>query len=269
MNGFKAGRLKTGQALTGRVLTAALLGGVLLTTGLMAAPTTAHAQASNTLEDVRDQGILYFKKGIYKQAKVRLDRAFKNAKGKKDFLTVYYRAMTYYKMLLLETAFKMVEQAVPLAGDDARRSAKVNELKSEMDSLYGGVTFKAAKGETNAKGRIFFEAKTGIINKSKKKRFNAIRERFRSTDIKLPTTIFLPYGAYTANKVPFELQPEAAKPPVLEIFLQVVVEEDDGMGVWGWVGIGVGAAAAVGGVIFAVTSDSGGKSLPRQSEIIF
>ena len=232
------------------------------------APTPA-AQGSNTLEDVRDQGILYFKKGIYKQAKVRLDRAYKNAKGKQDFLTVYYRAMTYYKLLLLETAFKMVEDAVPLAGDDARRAGKVTELKEEMDSLYGGVTFTAAKGETNAQGRIFFESKTGIINKSKKKRFNAIRERFRSTDIKLPTMIYLPYGAFTANKVPFELQPGAEKPPVLEIFLQVVVEEDDGMGVWGWVGIGVGAAAAVGGVIFAITSDSGGKTLPRQSEIIF
>lgn len=252
-----------------RVLTQALFSGLLIAASVMVVSTSAHAQASNTLEDVRDQGILYFKKGIYKQAKVRLDRAYKNAKGKKDFLTVYYRAMTYYKMLLLETAFKMVDAAGPLAGDDARRSAKATELKDEMDSLYGGVTFKAAKGETNEKGRIFFESKTGIINKSKKQRFKAIRERFRSTDIKLPTMIYLPYGAYTANKVPFELQPEADKPPVLEIFLQVVVEEDDGMGVWGWVGIGVGAAAAVGGVIFAVTSDSGGKALPRQSEIIF
>lgn len=258
MNGFKASRL----------LSPALLSGLLLATCVIVAPSAASAQ-SNTLEDVRDQGILYFKKGIFKQAKVRLDRAYKNAKGKQDFLTVYYRAMTYYKMLLLETAFKMVEDAAPLAGDDERRAAKVSELKNEMDSLYGGVTFQAAKGETNAKGRIFFESKTGIINKSKKKRFNAIRERFRSTDIKLPTTIYLPYGAYTANKVPFELQPEAEKQPVLEIFLQVVVEEDEGMGVWGWVGIGVGAAAAVGGIIFAVTSESGEKTLPRQSEIIF
>lgn len=233
------------------------------------APRAAQAQASNTLEDVRDQGILYFKKGIYKQAKVRLDRAYKNKKGKADFLTVYYRAMTYYKMLLLETAFEMVKAAEPLAGDDGRRMAKVSELRDEMKSLYGGVTFKAAKGETNAKGRIFFEAKTGIINKEKKKRFKAIRERFRSTDIKLPTTVYLPYGAYTANKVPFELKPEDEAPPVLEIFLQVVVEEDDGMGVWGWVGIGVGAAAAVGGVIFAMTADSGTKTLPRQTQINF
>lgn len=264
MYGFKSGRALA-QSLLGALL---MIAGPTLI-GVTSAPSMARAQASNTLEDVRDQGVLYFKKGIYKQAKVRLDRAYKNAKGKQDFLTVYYRAMTYYKMLLLETAFQMVNEAAPLAGDDARRASKVAELKSEMDSLYGGVTFKAAKGETNAKGRIFFEAKTGIINKSKKKRFNAIRERFRSTDIKLPTTIYLPYGAYTANKVPFELQPGAEKQPVLEIFLQVVVEEDDGMGVWGWVGIGVGAAAAVGGVIFAVTSDSGGTTLPRQSEIIF
>lgn len=241
-----------------------------LALGCVGVGVPAGVAQAQTLEDVRDQGILYYKKGIYKQAKVRLDRAHKNKKGKVDFLTVYYRGLTYYKMRLLETAFEMVEKAGKLAADDAKRAAKVAELQTEMKSLYGAVTFKAAKGETNAKGRVFFESKTGIINKEKKKRFMAIRERFRSTDIKLPTTVYLPYGAYTANKVPFELQPDQEKPPVLEIFLQVVVDEEgDGMGVWGWVGIGVGAAALVGGALFAFTGDSGGETLPRQAEFIF
>lgn len=230
---------------------------------------TEQAQAQATLEDVRDQGILYYKKKIYKQAKVRLDRAYKNKKGKQDFLTVYYRGLTYYKLRLLETAFAMINSAVELAGDDGKRAARAKEQLAEMKSLYGAVTFKAAKGETNTQGRIFFESKTGIINREKKKRFMAIRERFRSTDIKLPTTVYLPYGDYTANKVPFTLKQDQEKPPELEIFLQVVVEEGEGMGVWGWVGIGVGAAALIGGAVFAFTGDSGGQTLPRQAEFIF
>lgn len=239
-----------------------------LALGVVAIGSTAGVASAQTLEDVRDQGILYFKKGILKQAKARLDRAFKDKKGQTDFLTVYYRGMTYYKLRLLETAFEMVDKAKALTADDPKRAAKVDELHNEMKSLYGAVTFEAAKGETNTKGRIFFESKTGIINKDKKQRFMAIRERFRSTDIKLPTTVYLPYGAYTANKVPFELQPDQEKVPVLEIFLQVVVEEGEGMGVWGWVGIGVGAAALVGGALFAFTGDSGGTTLPRQTEFI-
>ena len=50
-----------------------------------------------------------------------------------------------------------------------------------------------------------FESKTGIINREKKARFTTIRDRFRGTDITLPTTVYLPYGSYTANKVPFSL----------------------------------------------------------------
>ncbi len=123
---------------------------------------------------------------------------------------------------------------------------KVKAVREEMAQLYGGVTFKGAKGETNAKGRIYFEAKTGIINKQKKERFLSIRERFRSTDVELPTTIYLPYSAYTANKVPFEITPEDEKPPAIEIFLQIVQGPDDDDGLWLWVGAGAGAAVALG-----------------------
>ena len=44
------------------------------------------------------------------------------------------------------------------------------------------IVLLAADGETNAKGRIFFETKTGIINREKKARFTAIQERFKSCD---------------------------------------------------------------------------------------
>jgi hypothetical protein len=206
--------------------------------------TPALAQATQTLEDVRDQGILYFKKDHLKQAKAMLDRAYAMPNGPSDFLTVYFRARTAYKLLLLEQAFEMGRKAETLVGDDEKKKATVTELLTEMSSLYGGVTFTAAKGETNKKGRIFFEAKTGIINKDKKQRFNAIRERYRSTDIELPTTIYLPYGAYTANKVPFALK-QGEEPPEVEIFLQVVVSEGgaDDSALWWWVGIGSGIAA--------------------------
>ena len=237
-----------------------------LLAGLAIVPVTAGpAQAQgNSLEEVRDQGVLYFKKEIYKQAQERLDRAFKMKGGKADLLTVYYRAQTHYKMLRLETAFEMIALARTLAEGDDKRIQRVNELEGEMKALYGGVTFKAAKGETNKRGRIFFEAKTGIINKEKKERFLSIRERFRSTDIDLPATVYLPYGDYLANKVPFEVKPEDTETPVVEIYLQVVVEAgDDGISPWWWVGIGGAAAAAAGVTAFLLLGDDGGSTPPN------
>ncbi len=208
------------------------------------APVLAQGQKDASMEELRDQGVLYFKRKRYKQAQVQLDRAYATKLGKKDFKTAYYRAQNAYKQLFIEIAFEMGQLAQKLAADNEKQKRAAAELIDEMSQLYGGVTFAAAKGETNTKGRIFFEAKTGIINKKKKKRFQSIRDRFRSTDVKLPTTVYLPYGEYTANKVPFIIE-QGAELATIEIFLQVVVGDTDDNSMM-WVYIGGGAVVAAG-----------------------
>jgi len=197
------------------------------------------------MEDARDQGVLYYRKKRFKQAMPLLDKAFGMPGGSQDFSVAFYRSRTALRLLLLEQAFEMASLATTLAGDDRRRVANSKELQTELDSLFGKLTLKAAEGETNAKGRIFFETKTGIINREKKKQFTAIQQRFKTTDITLPTTVYLPFGEYLANKVPVSIaQGEPA--PEIEIFLQVTKGEDDDSNTLLWVGIGVGTAAAVG-----------------------
>ncbi len=232
---------------------------------------------ANTHEDVRAQGILYVRKKRYKLAKAALDKAYAMPEGPGDFKTVYYRGEAAYKLLLLEDAFAMVEAAEKLAEGD-RQKADLLELKTELESQFGRVSFRAAQGETNARGRIFFESKTGIINRKKKELFGAIRERFRSTDIELPTAAYLPYGEYTANKVPFSVR-QGEPAPDLEIYLQVqtgvAAAGDDGGssgGGWMWVGLGAGtlAAAALGVTAFVLLEPEpveqavGGGSLNRE-----
>jgi hypothetical protein len=215
------------------------------------------AAGASTLEDVRDQGVLYVKKQMFKQAKGSLDKAYGMPGGDKDFVTLYYRATACFNLLLVEEAFKMAEAARAVASDDKQKS-RLEELNQEMSVLFGAVTLKAAEGETNAKGRIFFESRTGIINKAKKDRFMSIRERFRSTDITLPITVYLPWGDYLANKVPFELA-EGAPKPELEIFLQVDRSGDPvakSGTPWLWVGIGGAAAVAVGVAAFFLLQDA-------------
>lgn len=232
-----------------------------LAAGVCVAPASGWAQNAS-VEELRDQGVLYFKKKLYKQALGTLNKAYAKG-GKTDFRTVYYLAQTSYKLLLLENAFARAKDAEKLAGADEKALASTKELLDEMSAFYGGVTFTAAKGETNAKGRIFFEAKTGIINKEKKQRFNAIRERFRSTDVTLPATVYLPYGDYTANKVPFALV-QGEEPPTLEIFLQIVVDDTaDDSNLWWYVGIGGAVAIAAGVTAVLLLQDPGTEEINR------
>ncbi len=196
-----------------------------------------------SMEELRDQGVAYYKRKRYAPAKRVLDQAFAAKGGEADFKTVFYRGQTAYKLLLLEDAFAMAKLAGKLA-QKKRQKRRALELLDEMSQLYGGVTFEPAEGETNKRGRIFFEAKTGIINKEKRQRFQSIRKRFRTTNIDLPITVYLPYGAYKANEVPFTLA-QGEDPPKVKIILQVVIEEgtDDGLL---WVYVGGGAAVAAG-----------------------
>ena len=228
-------------------------------------PIAAFAQDGDgegqNFEQVRDQGVLYFKRNRFKQAMGQFNKAYKLKGGHEDFTTVFYRGQTAHKLLLLEIAFEMAQKAKELAADDARKKGKAEALIQEMASLYGAATVKPAKEETNRKGRIFLEAKTRIINREKKRQFKAIRLRFRSNDIEVPTTIYLPYGSYLANNVPFELEPGDASPTV-EVFLQIV-QKDEGIPWYWWVSAG---GAVVGGVVLAVFFASGGeetKTEPR------
>ena len=213
---------------------------------------TSHAaeEPPMSLSDVRDQGVHYFKRKRFKQAQRFLDRAFKMSGGPGDFLTVYYRGKLAHQQLLIERAVKMAGMAAKLSMKDPRRKRSVKDLMAEINRRFGQVNIKAARGETNKRGRIFFESKTGILNKAKRQRFESIRERFRSTDISLPIQVFLPYGKYTANNVAFEVL-EEQKPPSVGLYLQVDRASAEAVGAdksstWLYVSLGVGAAVAAG-----------------------
>jgi len=214
--------------------------------------TASHAadEPQMSLTDVRDQGVHYFKRKRFKQAKRFLDRAFKMSGGPGDFLTVYYRGKLAYNQLLIERAMKMAETAAKLSMGNARRKRSVKGFVAEINGRFGRVNIKPARGETNKRGRIFFDSKTGILNKAKRQRFESIRERFRTTDISLPIQVFLPYGKYAANNVAFEVV-EGDEPPNVGIYLQVDRATAEAAGAhksntWLYVGFGVGAAVAAG-----------------------
>lgn len=242
-----------------------VLAATCCTAPLVPVATPSAQAAGESFEQLREQGKLYYKRKLFKQAMATLDEAAKTPQGQKDFETALYRARVAFELLLLENAFESVDRALTLATTQDDRDA-ADELHREMQSLFGSVTIVPdEKGETNTSGRIFFDSKTGIINKEKKQRVEAISERFRSTDVQLPRTVYLPYGDYTANNVPFSIV-QGEPPPRVSIYLQVQKDDDDDGAFWWY--IGGGAAVVLGvGVILLVSSDDEGSPPPFSVEI--
>lgn len=246
------------------------------TPAALAPVTAAHAQAQpQKLEEVRDQGVHYYKKKLFKQAERQLEKAYAMSGGPGDFETVYFRGLTAYQLDQVNLAHEMVTNARRLALDP-RRTRAVDELEQQIRALYGPVVFKASPNESNRRGRIYFEAKTGIINPDKKRRFEQIRDQYRSTSVTLPATLFLPYGEYTANNVPFAVLEGAREPPTVEIFLQIVEEDviaanggGDSDNTWLWVGVGAAAAVGLGVGAYFLFGGEDEEATPRKPGFLF
>lgn len=219
-------------------LAAALL--VPITSGeVMADP------ALGRLEEVRDQGILYLKKRRYKPALKRLTTVYETPSGAQDFRTVYARGRAAFGVHRIQLAFDMAFAARTLA-DSKRRLARVQGFISELSADYGPVEFIAAQGENRLEGRILLERQSTIINKKKKSTFESVRRELRSADIRLPARIYLPYGRYIANNIPFEIE-HGEKTPVVDLFLQVADNSRvSDSTAWWYLGVGGATAVVVG-----------------------
>jgi len=198
-------------------------------------------------EQAKRQGITYFNNNMYPLAKKQFDLAYQTAEGKNDFVVVYYRGFLAERDLRLEVAFEMAEMAVTL-GNSNEEKDQAQQLLDQLKGRFGYVKISPAAEETNKQGRIYLETKRRIINKQKREQFESIRMRFRSMDVTVPTKIYLPYGRYTANNVPFEIKRNSDEIPEVALFLHIIKGADEGAGgtAWLYTGLGVTGAALIG-----------------------
>ena len=247
------------RALLSRALSAALIvtSAPIMSPQVSAAPQPIQ-QAS--MESLRDQGLLYYSKKMIPLAREQFDLAYQTPTGPKDFRVVYYRAKTAYMQLNLEVAFEMAELATQLA-TESRDKTESQKLLDELKGQFSYVQINAAKEETNKRGRIYLETKRRILNQTKREQFESIRTRFRSVDVDLPTKIYLPYGNYTANNAPFNIeQGDSSQVPSVEIFLQIVQGEGPEQSntlLYSVIGVGGAALIATGALlIFGSTPET-------------
>lgn len=235
---------------------------LLLSMALLAAPAPLSAQPQRAFEDVREQGVLYFKRGHFKQARSTLDQAAKMPQGAEDFRTALYRGRTLAELLEFAEAYVAIGHAIRLA-ETPEEKQQAEALRQEVKSLVGPVRFLPA-GEEDT-GRIELQSRTGVINKKKQRVISSVQSQLRTADVTLPTTVYLPYGDYMANGIQFTLKaPNRAEVEVPLGASVTVDEEDDDATVWWYVGGGVVAATAIGVGAWLLFADDDAQAPPPE-----
>lgn len=212
-------------------------------------PSALAEEASSEVDfdRAKQQGITYFTKKMYPLAQEQFNLAYSTPQGKGDFVVVYYRGYLAEQQLKLETAFAMAELAVQISREGTKERSQAQQLLDQLNGRFSYVKILPAEQETNSQGRIYLESKGKIINKQKREQFESIRLRFRSTDVSIPTKIYLPYGRYTANNVPFTIQRDAEEIPEVALFLHIIKTEEPQSGnAMLYTGLGVTGAAVLG-----------------------
>jgi len=206
----------------------------------------------------REQAIHYYRqnKALWARSAELLKKAAATPDGAKDWKTVYWLAKITNENNILEDAFPAARQSLELAGKEEQKQ-KSSALVQYLEKSFGGVTFTQdeRQARTLQEGYIILDVDKPLINQQKKAVFTAIKDRFAQTTVKLPKTLYLPFGDYRANGAPFKIEKDTEAKAVLFLFAEPGGAE--GMS-WPWiVGIGGGAAALVAGVgaLILVTDD--------------
>lgn len=234
-----------------KLVAAAAVAGLLVLLQLAAGSAGAEEKQdpAQSFRTLRDQGVHYYKRSLYGQALTFLARAAATDAGHNDFRTQLFLARSAYQELVLEQSFPAARRALEIAkaADDEDSLKQAAALIEELEGSFGGVSFRQDPDQktTLKETYIFLKDTGGLINVRKKQVFDKIRQRFLTTRVELPITLYLPFGKYSANGAPFEVK----KGELAEAKLFMYLDEPGGISWWWYAGAAVlvagGTAAAL------------------------
>lgn len=194
----------------------------------------------------------------YREKKISWERALeflkttaKSEAGQNDYKTQYWIAKIANEQNILEEAFPAAEKSLDLAKNEDERD-KSKAIVEFLTRTFAAVTFTQDERQKAAlsEGYIVLDVDKPIINLQKKKLFEDIKGRYAKIKLKLPATVYLPFGEYRGNGAPFEI--EQGKEATATVFLFAEEEKIDWLQ-WAWV---AGAALLI-GFGFAGRSEQG------------
>ncbi len=233
-----------------RVLTGLLVCATLCGAGLGSAR-AEEAPDTSSFRSLRDQGIHYHRRKMPAPALQALRKADAAPGGREDYKTQLYLARLAYEELVLEDSFPAARRAVDLApGEEERERAQA--LLAELEASFGGVTFRQDPDQKTDLKETYIQLKDkgGLINVKKKQVFQRIQARFESTRVRLPITLYLPFGSYTANGAPFVAEQGKMAEALLYMYL-----EQPGISWWWYAGAAVAVAGGTTALLLLLSGD--------------
>lgn len=237
--------------------------GILRTifSSLTGAPGDAAAgPAEKTCEEERKQVLHYFKKRTYSPSEVLKNlKQLTEGKCAKDGKTHSDLARIANDENILEVAFPAAEKAVELANNDGDRDAS-RKFLDELKNFYGSVTFTQDERQKAKlkEGYIILDIDKPLI-KTGKKVFTSIKDRFETTLVQLPLTLYLPFGSYKANLAPFEVSKGTEASAILILYKGDEDGKKEEPTDWGLVGV-------VGGLLLIGAAGVAGLISPREQQ---
>jgi tetratricopeptide (TPR) repeat protein len=239
---------------------------------LMSYAPTVHAVDEDESEavlftDYRDQGILYFKRKLYKQARNALEKARKMPKGKRDPKTAFYLAQSYAQLTMLKRAFALGEFALDYTLPNTKLGFRIRAFMDELSSQYGPVEIRS----DSKSGFVYIDASSAFLNPRKRRVFESVRTRLRAQPLVFPAVMYLPFGRYTANRVPFVISGKQLDTASIYIRTQddpSPAAGQSGSPLWYYVGASVAVAAAGVGTWFYLREDTKQEVAPNQYNLI-
>ena len=177
-----------------------LLGALLLPAGVAAAPRKAAFRPHT------EQGVHYYRKRKLEAAREALEQAMKLPGGSSDHETLYTLARVYYDLQMLEKAIPTAKRCTEVIEGGEGLEDCQQLLRSLIDG-FGELRLLPAQDSPEQRvGRVELETRSELIHPKKKKIFEGIAERLAAAPVELPLSLYLPFGSYAANGVPFTLE---------------------------------------------------------------
>ena len=227
---------------------------IALSLSLSAAqPAPLRAQpAPPSYEQRINQANLYIRQELYHQALAELEVLLATPQGATDVRVVAAAAEASYRTRDITKALDLLRVARRLSQSPSERH-ELGERYNAWSSEYGPVRFESSNALR--RGALALESDRKILNPERREVFERARERLALGFIP-PLSLYLPYGSYTANQVPFQLLPSQPMPivavPLDSIAAPAEPPATSSSNAWVYVSVGGAVLVAVlAGVYFA------------------
>lgn len=144
---------------------------------------------------------------MVEQARAVIRRAVMLPGARNDAAIQLLAGKVYRRSGDIERALLALGRAREAAGD-GEIGAKAKEAEAEIHQDFGKVRVYPASqgkgGRGHVRGRLFLDARRGLIGLTKKRAFAEAQAELTAKQRSYPATIYLPWGAYLANGVPFK-----------------------------------------------------------------